>query len=441
MYRVLFITFGCKVNHYETECMKETFRARNWEVIGEEGQADAVVINSCTVTASGDSRVLMALRKARTRYPEAVIALTGCYPQADPETASKITEADLICGTKDRGRTCELVESLLSDRKRTVMLSDHKKGDLFEPMKCTHYEANTRAFVKIQDGCDRFCSYCIIPYARGRSRSKPLELLREEAAGIAANGVKEIVLSGINLAFYGAEMGLTLADAVELCAGVDGIERIRLGSLEPEMMTDSQLERLAAVPGFCPQFHLSLQSGCTRTLKAMNRRYTAEEYFALTERIRHFFPDCTFTTDVMVGFPQETDDDHAESVAFISKVGFSKVHVFRYSRRHGTPADRMSGQVPESVKTDRWKSMTAAADEMRETYLRSLVGRTVPVLFERENCPEFHQGRAPDHTLIKISRKNPEKSLRNRIISVIIEENGPDNCFGRPVVDLDYDLI
>ena len=440
MYKVLFITFGCKVNHYETECMKETFRSRKWEVVGEGCETDAVVINSCTVTASGDSRVLTALRKARARYPEAVIALTGCYPQADPEGASQLMDADLVCGTKERGRTCELVEELIADRRRTVLLSAHEKGELFEPMKCTHYEDNTRAFVKIQDGCDRFCSYCIIPYARGRCRSKPPELLREEAAEIAANGVKEIVLSGINLAFYGAEFGLSLADAAEICAA-EGIERIRLSSLEPEMMTDSQLERLAAVPGFCPQFHLSLQSGCTETLRAMNRRYTADEYFELTERIRRYFPECAFTTDVMVGFPQETDENFAESVAFIKKVGFSKVHVFRYSRRHGTPADRMPGQIPEAVKTERWKAMTAAADETRDRYLRSLVGKTVPVLFERENSPEFHQGRAPDHTLIKISRKNTEKSLRNRIISVIIEENGPDCCFGRPAADLDYDLI
>ena len=200
-------------------------------------------------------------------------------------------------------------------------------------MRCTQFDDNTRAFVKIQDGCDRFCSYCIIPYARGRSRSKPLEELREEAAGIAAGGRQEIVLSGINLAFYGTEYGLSLADAAEVCAGTEGISRVRLGSLEPEKMTDELLERLAALPELCPQFHLSLQSGCTRTLHAMNRRYTSEEYFELTQHIRRYFPDCSFTTDVMVGFPQETDEDFAQSVEFVERVGFAKVHVFRYSRR------------------------------------------------------------------------------------------------------------
>ena len=436
MYKVSFITFGCKVNHYETECLKELFRERGWSIAAENDVPDAVVINSCTVTASGDSRVLTALRKSRESHPDSIIALTGCYPQADREGASALKAADIVCGTKDRKLIPELVERFMSERQRTVWLPEHERGEAFEDMECTRFEDNTRAFVKIQDGCDRFCTYCIIPYARGRCRSKPLDKLRDEVQKIAENGIKEVVLSGINLAFYGSEWGMSLADAVETAAGISGIERVRLGSLEPEMMTDEQLERLAALPELCPQFHLSLQSGCTRTLKAMNRHYTADEYYGLTERIRKHFPHCSFTTDIMVGFPQETDEDFRESVEFVKKVGFSKVHVFRYSRRHGTPADRMDGQIPESVKTERWKKMTAAADEMREKYLQTLVGRTVPVLFERENSLEYHQGHAPDMTLIKISRKNPEKSLRNRIISVIIEVAGPDHCSGRPAAEL-----
>ena len=419
MYKINFITFGCKVNHYETECMKSLFREASYEITEEMSEADAVVINSCTVTSSGDSRALAALRKTRAALPDAVIALTGCYPQANREEAAKLSEADIIAGTKSRAHIVEL--------------SDYSAEDIFEPLKCTRFDSNTRAFVKIQDGCNQFCSYCMIPFARGRCRSKPVDVLREEIRAIAENGVKEIVLSGINLAFYGREWGLDLADAAELCAETEGIERIRLGSLEPEMMSEELLGRLKALRQFCPQFHLSLQSGCERTLKAMNRKYTAEEYLALTERIRSIFPDCSFTTDVMVGFPQETEADHAESVEFIRRIGFAKVHVFRYSRRKGTRADKMDGQVPESVKTLRWQEMTAAADETREKYLSSLVGKTVPVLFERENSTEFHRGYAPDYTLIKISRKNPEKSLRNRIISVIIEEYGHDFCLGRPV--------
>ena len=439
MYKINFITFGCKVNHYETECMKLLFREASYEITEEISEADAVVINSCTVTSSGDSRALAALRKTRAALPDAVIALTGCYPQANREEAAKLSEADIIAGTKSRAHIVELVGDCLENRTRIVELSDYSAEDIFEPLKCTRFDSNTRAFVKIQDGCNQFCSYCMIPFARGRCRSKPVDVLREEIRAIAENGVKEIVLSGINLAFYGREWGLDLADAAELCAETEGIERIRLGSLEPEMMSEELLRRLKVLPQFCPQFHLSLQSGCERTLKAMNRKYTAEEYLALTERIRSIFPDCSFTTDVMVGFPQETDDDHAESVEFIRRIGFAKVHVFRYSRRKGTRADKMDGQVPESVKTLRWQEMTAAADETREKYLSSLVGKTVPVLFERENSTEFHRGYAPDYTLIKISRQNPAKSLRNRIISVIIEVAGQDHCFGRPAGELEYD--
>lgn len=431
MYKVFFITFGCKVNHYETECMKSLFRQSGYEILSDWHSADIVVINSCTVTSSGDSRVLSELRKMRSGLPEAVIALTGCYPQANKEEAEKLSEADIIAGTKERSKIVGLVGECLEKRARTVMLSDYAKDDAYECLQCTRFDDNTRAFVKIQDGCNQFCSYCIIPYARGRCRSKPLEVLREEVRSIAESGKKEIVLSGINLAFYGREYDLNLADAAEVCAETNGIERVRLGSLEPEMMSDELLGRLAALPEFCPQFHLSLQSGCTKTLRAMNRRYTAEEYHELMERIRSFFSDCAFTTDVMVGFPQESDEDFAHSLEFVRESGFSRVHVFRYSRRKGTVADRMDGQIPESVKTLRWHEMTAAAALSQEKYLKSLVGKTVSVLFERENSTDFHQGYAPDYTLIKIPRKNLKKSLRNMIFCVTIEESRSDYCIGR----------
>ncbi len=428
MYRAFFITFGCKVNHYETECMKSLFRGSGWEISPTPDSADAVIINSCTVTSSGDSRVLAALRKTRSALPDAVIALTGCYPQANKAEAEKLTEADIIIGTKDRRRVPELVMQCLNDRKRLMLVGEYSPDDIFEPLKCSRFDDNTRAFVKIQDGCNMFCSYCIIPFARGRCRSKSLVSLRDEVREIAASGKKEIVLTGINLAFYD-DCGCDLADAAAICAE-EGIKRVRLGSLEPERMTDSLIERLAAVPGLCPQFHLSLQSGCSKTLKAMNRRYSAEDYLSVTEKMRQIFPDCSITTDVMVGFPGETEVDHRESVSFVEKIGFAKVHVFRYSRRHGTAADLMSPQITEGIKSLRWHEMTEAAGRCREKYLRSLVGKTVPVLFERENSLEYHHGYAPDYTLIKISRKNSEKSLRNMIFCVTIEESLADCCLG-----------
>lgn len=429
MYKVFFITFGCKVNQYETEALKSAFLSKGFEECSSGTGSDVIVVNSCTVTSSGDSKSLYAVRKLRKDAPSAVIVLTGCLPQAAGDIAERIPEADIITGTKDRSSLPELVLRCMEERRRIVEIGRYGTHDAFETMEYHSTFSRTRAFVKIQDGCNCFCSYCIIPYARGRCRSKSPDELRRELEMLAASGHKEVVLVGINLAFYGAEYGLRLADAVELCCGIDGIERVRLGSLEPEMLLDDDLRRMAMQWKLCPQFHLSLQSGCDRTLKAMNRRYTAEEYYQLTRRILRYFPDAAFTTDIMVGFPEETDSDHRESMAFAEKVGFSKIHVFQYSPRQGTPAAKMV-QIPEKVKAARADEMKKLGERLREEYLSRQVGRAVPVLFERENSPDFHQGCAPDHTIIKISRKNSEKSLRNRIISVIIEEYGHDHCFG-----------
>lgn len=435
MYKVFFITFGCKVNKYETECLKTTFQKNGYEISDNQNDSDIIVINSCTVTEYGDSGVLSSLRKIRKKLPSAVIVLTGCFPQANKDSAEIIPEADIITGTKNRSDIPFLVTEYLRNHSRKISIQDYSKNDSFENLDFPVFGNNTRTFMKIQDGCNQFCTYCIIPYARGRCRSRMLDSVRAEAENSARMGKKEIVLTGINLAFYGMEYGINLADAVEVCAGVDGIERIRLGSLEPEKMSDDLLKRLSAVEKLCPQFHLSLQSGCNRTLKAMNRHYTAEEYFSLTQRIRSFFPECSFTTDIMVGFPDETEDDFRESVEFIEKIGFSRVHVFRYSRRKGTPADRMSGQISESIKSRRAAEMSEAAARSEEKYMKSLVGKTVKVLFERENCTDFHRGYAADYTLIKIPRENSEKSLRNQLFCVTIEESHSDFCTGRIVYE------
>lgn len=433
MYKVFFITFGCKVNQYETECMKTSFRNHGYEISVKADDADVIIINSCTVTEYGDSDVLSSLRRMRKKFPSAVIALTGCYPQANTEMAEKLSDADIVTGTKNRPEIVRLVAEYLENRERKTFIEKYSKNDIFENLDFPAFENNTRTFMKIQDGCNQFCTYCIIPYARGRCRSRPLESVRAEAESSARTGKKEIVLTGINLAFYGTEYGIDLADAVEVCSAVEGIERIRLGSLEPEKMSDDLLERLSAVPELCPQFHLSLQSGCDRTLKAMNRHYTSGEYYELVQRIRKYFPECSFTTDVMVGFPDETDEDFGKSVEFVRKIGFSRVHVFRYSRRKGTPADRMSGQIPEHIKIARSAEMIKVTENSQAEYMKSLVGKTVKVLFERENCTDFHRGYATDYTLIKIPRENSEKSLRNQIFYVTIEESHSDFCIGRIV--------
>lgn len=430
MLKVYFVTFGCKVNQYETESIKADFIEKGYAAAETPEEADVIVVNSCTVTASGDSKSLYSVRKMRKTSPESVIVLTGCLPQADPEIAVKIPEADIICGTKERRRLPLLVSDFIAERNRIVNIAEYGVSDEFEELAQGSCCEKTRAFVKIQDGCNQFCSYCIIPYARGRCRSKPIDTLREEVKALADNGRKEIVLVGINLAFYGKEFGLRLVDAVEECCKIHGVERVRLGSLEPEMISKEDLVRLSKLPQFCQQFHLSLQSGCTETLKRMNRKYSAEEYFSLVCEIRQIFPEASFTTDIMVGFPQETETEFEESMRFAEKVGFAKIHVFQYSPRHGTPAAKMS-QIQKSVKAERADRLKALSERLQAEYLKKQIGKTVPVLFERENCTEFHQGYAPDYTLIKIPRKNSKKSLRNEIFYVKIEESVSDYCLGR----------
>lgn len=427
------MTFGCKVNYYETECIKGILKKRNFEIVSDSSSADIVIINSCTVTASGDSRMLSAMKKVKKENPDSIILLTGCYPQAFSKEAEKIAEADIIIGSKNKDNIPQILEKYLADHKRKIEIEMYTNHDNYDSLTCTEFPDNTRAFVKIQDGCNCFCSYCIIPYARGRCRSKPLDVLREEVQKIAENGVKEIVLAGINLAFYGKEFGLSLADAVEVCCSVDNIQRVRLGSLEPEMMTDEQLERLAVQKKFCPQFHLSLQSGCDRTLKAMNRKYTSGEYAELVRRIREKFPVCNITTDVMVGFPDETDEDFRQSAEFVKNIGFGKIHVFRYSRRKGTVADKMTNQISEKVKSERWQIMNEIAHISQKKFFDSRIGTTLPVLFERENCTDFHNGYTPDYTYIKIPQKNFKKSLRNSIFYVRIVSSTSDCCIGEIV--------
>lgn len=320
--------------------------------------------------------------------------------------------------------------NIIDGERHICSVSDFSSHEFFEDIPYESSFSQTRAFMKIQDGCNCFCSYCIIPYARGRCRSKPIGSVISEARRLAEAGHRELVLVGINLAFYGAEFGLRLVDAVEECCKIDGIERVRLGSLEPEMISDEDLERLSRQPKFCPHFHLSLQSGSGTVLKRMNRRYTPDEYMTVVNKIRAVFPYSAFTTDIMVGFPEETEEEFAESVVFAEKAGFSKIHVFQYSTRNGTPAAKMV-QIPKKIKAERADRMKALGERLTAEYLNSLLGKSVPVLFERENSAEFHQGHAPDYTLIKIFREKSKKSLRNSIFYVIIEESRGDYCIGR----------
>ena len=328
MKKVKFLTLGCKVNLYETEAMKGLFEKAGYEITESE-DADVFVINTCTVTAMSDRKSRQMIRRAKKKNPKSIVAVVGCYSQVSPEEVAKIEDIDIIMGTTDRTKIVEYVESFDGNRQNRVNAEIPK---VFEDLKSTH-QNRTRATLKIQDGCRNFCTYCIIPFARGPLRSKTLESTIAEVKELAENGYKEIVLVGINLAMYGVDTNSSLIEIIEAVCGVEGIERVRLGSLEPNLITDEFIERTKKLPNFCHHFHLALQSGSTTVLERMKRHYTAEEYIKAADMLKKAFSDCALTTDVMVGFPGETDEEFAESQNTVKAVGFSHIHVFPYSRR------------------------------------------------------------------------------------------------------------
>ena len=381
--RVAFHTMGCKVNQYETQAMRRMLEEAGYETYEfstEDAACDALVINSCTVTGESDRKLRQLLRRFRRLLPQgAALVLTGCTPQAYPDQ-SAMTEADIVLGNAVRREILPKLKEFFAHRQRIVSVPPHSK--VYEPLDIDAFQGRTRAFIKIQDGCNRFCSYCIIPYARGRVRSRDPKDIRAELERLVKNGYKEAVLVGINLTAYGQDNGLTIADAVEAACAVEGLERVRLGSLEPDFITDETIVRMKAQPKLCPQFHLALQSGCDATLKRMNRHYTTAEYADLCRRLREHFPHYAITTDVMVGFPGETEQEFEESMRFMESIGFSRVHVFAYSRRPGTVADRLPSQVDKAVKNDRSKKMIAVCQQTAHDYADTYVDKTVAVLLE-----------------------------------------------------------
>ena len=382
--RVCFYTLGCKVNLNETGALEQMFRGAGFTIVPEGEEADVFVVNSCTVTNFGDQKSRKWLRRAKRENPGAVTVLTGCYPQAFPEEAANFLEADLVCGNGDRKAILDNVRKLLDGHERIVAVTPHKRGELFEELPVERFETHTRAFIKVEDGCNRQCAYCVIPRARGPVRSRAEASILNELRQLAASGYREVVLSAISLPSYGLDTGTNLVELVEKCAQVEGIERIRLGSLDPDMLTPEFIARLAAVDKLCPQFHLSLQSGCTATLRRMRRVYTAEQYAQVVADIRAAYGDrpVSFTTDCICGFPGETVEDVEESCAFLKQIGFLKVHVFPYSRRSGTPAYDFPDQVHEREKQERSRTMNALAEELRRDVLTTYEGIEDEVLLE-----------------------------------------------------------
>lgn len=425
--KIFIITFGCKVNQYESQAILEKFIAAGYTKSKSITCADIIIVNSCTVTAESDKKVKKALHKIRKENSSAVIVLTGCMPQAFPTQIESINEADIILGNEGKTEILKYVQEFFNKKKRMVKIKDFAKDNEFESMQISSFSERTRAFLKIEDGCNRFCSYCIIPYARGRVRSKPLEDIFLESKNLAQKGYKEIVLVGINLSAYGTDIGLSLCDAIEKVCAVDGIERVRLGSLEPESMDENTIKRLSKQEKLCPQFHLSLQSGCNETLKRMNRHYTAEEYLKIVTNLRKYFENAAITTDVMVGFAGETAQEFEESLNFVKKVEFSKVHVFAYSARNGTRAAEFDNQVSSTEKKQRSQIMIGETNKSRVQFLGSQVGKVEPVLYERRDINGFFEGYTKNYTHVKVKS---DKDLHSKIILTRLTSAAPDFCWG-----------
>ncbi len=423
--KVYFFTLGCKVNQYETQEMSELFIKAGFSVTTEPTEADIFVINSCTVTAESVRKTRQTVRKLKKLNNEGILILTGCASQAEPQIIDDLPEVDILMG--NRSNTCiipalqEFIEKKSFINKRI----EHLSGDLFTGSGITRFDGHTRAFLKIQDGCDRFCSYCLIPTARGRSRSKALESIDNELKILSENGYKEIVFVGINLSDYGKNTDFTLPDALALAEKYDNIERIRLGSLEPDHITDDMIEQLKDIKKLCPQFHISVQSGCNSVLKAMNRHYTAEEYEHLANKLREVFPDATITTDVLVGFPTESEDDFHTTVEFVKRIAFEKVHVFPYSVREGTKAAKMK-QLTKAVKEKRAADLSTVTENIRKAFLEKQIGKTVNVLFETQKN-DYIEGYTKNYTPVRVYTA---ENLKGKIRNVTIIGYEEDCCVG-----------
>ena len=420
-------TLGCKVNQYESEVMAELLNAAGYTKGESHLDSDICIVNSCTVTATGDAKNRKVVHRIRRENPDAVIVLCGCMPQAFSDDPSLFDGCDIVMGNTARREIVPLIEEFLLSRQPIIRIGAHEKNEAFEPMQITAFNERTRACIKIEDGCNRFCTYCIIPYARGRVRSKPIDVIREEAKQLAENGFKEVVLVGINLSAYGQEYDLNIADAVQAVCAIEGIERVRLGSIEPERMTEEILSVLSAEEKFCPHFHLSLQAGCDATLKRMHRHYDTAEYARIVADIRRLFKNPSITTDVMVGFVGETEEDFEASVAFCDSIGFAKTHVFPYSRRKGTAADRMEGHVTEREKHRRAEIMTAHTLEQQRRFMQSQVGLIEGVLFETRGRDGYMEGYTANYTKI---RMKDDTVIPGTIIPVRIVEAFDDYCIG-----------
>ena len=427
MKQVKFYTLGCKVNQYETEVLANTFVAEGFSVTENDEDADIFVVNSCTVTAEGDRKARQLLRKIKRNFPSSVIALTGCYPQAFPEAVKELDFVNVITGTTNRHGLVALVKEYLREEKNIIKIIPHEKGETFEGGHTPEHQNRTRAFLKIQDGCENYCTYCIIPTSRGPIRSMEFEELKREVTRIANSGYKEIVLAGINLTSYGAGTEYRFIDAVRFACNTQGIERVRLGSMEPERLTDDDIREMGTFDTLCPQFHLSLQSGSDTVLKRMNRHYDTEEYMRVVDGLKKYVKDAVITTDLMVGFPGETEEEFKETLEFAKRVDLAKIHVFAYSQRSGTMAAARPDQVPQSIKKERSHRLMALERELRLAHMEKLIGKTVSVLIEERGKDGLQRGYTKTYIPVAIADIN---KYEGQIVNVTITSINGDECEG-----------
>lgn len=420
--KVAIYTLGCKVNQYETQAMERELKTRGHTLTDFEDVADAYIINTCAVTHVSGHKSRQMIRQAQKRNPAAVVAVCGCYAQVEPDAVAQLG-VDLISGPDRRLAFLDDLETLTRSKEAQTATALNRVENImavrsFEELPAGGLEGRTRALLKVEDGCVNFCSYCVIPYARGPVRSMPLDRAVAEAVRLAGEGYREIVLTGIEISSWGKDLktGETLTDLIEaVCRAVPGC-RVRLGSLEPRTVTEDFCRRLSPLPNLCPHFHLSLQSGCDATLKRMNRKYDSAQYFEGVKLLRDHFDNPGITTDLITGFPGETEEEFGETLAFLEKCRFTAMHIFPYSRRAGTVADKMEGQVPRSVKEKRAHRARVVADTLENDYLQSWVGQTIPVLFEEEK-EGFFRGHAPNYVEVQVE---PREGLHNAEKQVLI---------------------
>lgn len=402
MKKVAFCTLGCKVNQYETEAMTSLFKHRGYEIASFNDVCDIYIINTCTVTGEGERKSRQMIRRAHNLNPKSVILVTGCYSQVSPQKVKALEGVSIVMGTSERTRVVEIVEEYINKNKEPEVHNIMKKRS-YEEMHISSYEDKTRAFVKIEDGCTEFCTYCIIPYARGPVRSRKPESITKEAKELAKNGYREIVLTGIHIGSYGKDLkNKTLLDAIKAVNQVPDIKRIRLGSVEPRVLTEEFIEEISKMPKVCDHFHISLQSGCNRTLKAMNRKYTAQEYKEAVCNLRKKYKNPAITTDIIAGFPGETQEDFNESLQFMKEISFSEAHIFPYSARKGTKAADFPGQLEKKVKNERAKKMIELSYKLHNEYLSAFIGETKEVLFERKTKDGFLEGHLSNYICVRV---------------------------------------